>query len=291
MRITASHYKQALRVSRSLLRQYKTQLNNINVYPVPDGDTGTNLFMTIDYVWSKVKSEKTSHFGEFAMKVAEAAMEGAQGNSGNILAMFLYGLAEYSQDKEYLTPEDLVYAFEIGTEYAYSAVDSPKEGTILTAMRATVKAAKREIENGNQDLGDIMSKCIDAAIDSLRESRVSLPELIEYDVLDSGGLGFILLLKAWNSTFGKMDQLYIELTKKKVEVKLTGGKCINLLVRLDRSVDLGELKAKLRELGDSIAVNIMNDKLKVHIHSFHLDEVEKLISQYGQIINRKISDI
>ena len=159
MEITGEHYWFALKISRILLKKYKERLNRINVFPVPDGDTGNNLFLTVDGIWKKVKDKKIKHFGKFSEYVAEAALESAVGNSGNILASFLYGIYDYSKDKEVLKPEELIYAFEKGTEYAYQSVEDPKEGTILTAMRATVETAKKEIEKGNRNLADILKKC------------------------------------------------------------------------------------------------------------------------------------
>ncbi len=287
MRINGHHYYETIKYAHLLLSQYKDQINNINVFPVPDGDTGTNLYLTVKGIWEKVKSKKISHFGKFAELVSDAALESATGNSGNILASFLYGIYDYSQNKESLSVEELVEAFEVGTNYAYEAVETPLEGTILTAMQATVRTAKKEIEKGNRNLVEIIKKCVDTALKELEKKRVFVPSLVKYDVLDAGGVGFVLILNAWAKSV--RHDLIVAITNKKVEIKYSGKYCINLLVRINGNVGIEELKEKLSEIGDSIVVTNVGDLVKIHVHSFNVEKVKDIVSRFGEIVSTKIS--
>ncbi len=289
MEITGDHYYQAIKYSRLLLKKYKENLNKINVFPVSDGDTGNNLFLTIDGIWKKIKNNKIKHFGKFSEYVAEAALESAVGNSGNILASFLYGIYDYSKDKEILKPEELIYAFERGTDFAYQAVENPKEGTILTAMRATVETAKKEIEKGNRNLTDILKKCVDVALKELKEKRIYIPELVNYDVIDAGGLGFILIIKSW--TRGLKDEFLLKLTSKEIKINYSGKYCVNILLKLEDPNRIEKLKNKLKEIGNSIIVTKFQDKIKIHIHSADIQLLKSILTRYGNIIKFSVSPI
>lgn len=128
MEITGKHYKEALKYSKKLLKRYKEKLNQINVFPVADADTGTNLFQTINGIWKKVKNVSIQNFHEFSKLVSDAAFESAQGNSGNILAAFLYGISEYSAGKEKLNERELIEALKMAQDLLILRLKTLKKG-------------------------------------------------------------------------------------------------------------------------------------------------------------------
>ncbi|MCD6483054.1 MAG: DAK2 domain-containing protein [Candidatus Aenigmarchaeota archaeon] len=287
-KISGNYYRRTIQLAVKLLGKYRERLNQINVYPVPDGDTGNNLYLTIKGIWDDIKHVRSRDFGKIARLISDSALKNAQGNSGNILAMFLYGIYDYSRDKKYLLPEDLVYAFEKGLEHAYSAVENPREGTILTAMRVTVETAKKEIENGYRDYKKILKKCIDVSIEELRKSKVNIPQLVEYDVIDAGGLGFVILLQAW--TDDVKEELILKLTQKKIEVKLTGQYCVNIMLKIEEN-KIEELKQFLETVSNSIVLKKISDKVKLHFHCAieAFDDIMMKIFDLGEVVSQQVS--
>lgn len=288
LKISGNYYRRTIQLAVKLMEKYRERLNRINVFPVADGDTGDNLYLTLKGVWDELKKTRSKDFGKIAKIVSDSALKNAQGNSGNILAMFLYGIYDYSRHKKYLLPKDLVYAFETGLKHAYSAVENPKEGTILTAMRATVETAKQEIEKGSNNYKEILKKCIDVALHELRKSKVNLPELKRYDVIDAGGLGFIILLQAWSDDI--KEELIIKLTHKKIEVKLTGQYCVNIMMKMEES-KIEELKNILESVGNSIVIKKVSDKVKLHFHCAveKFDDIMIKILDLGEVIAQQVS--
>jgi len=294
MEITGSHYKEALKYSRKLLKRYKEKLNQINVFPVADADTGTNLFQTVNGIWKKVENVSIQDFHKFSKLVSDAAFESAQGNSGNILAAFLYGISEYSTGKEKLNERELIEAFESGSRFAYSSIKNPREGTILTAMREFVDSAKKQFQL-SFDFSNVFRSSIQMAYESLEKHRKEIPELLEFDVLDAGGMGFILMLKGWyQSLLGKTKHLTIKMKKiinLKTSNKTHNGYCVSALLRIRNSHKLKKLEKILKKIGDSLIIMREKEKVKLHIHCKHIEVLKDLLLKYGEILDLKMSRI
>ncbi|WKZ82560.1 MAG: DAK2 domain-containing protein [Acidimicrobiia bacterium] len=177
------------------LRQHRTAIDRLNVYPVPDGDTGTNMTSTVESVMAAADGAES--MVEIAHAMAHGSLMGAQGNSGIILSQILRGLADAFGDQASLGTEQLVDALERASQAAYEAVGRPVEGTILTVLRAAAKAARAADTPAGEDLAGLMLRVYGRALQSLEETPELLPVLKQAGVVDAGGAGFLLLLAAF----------------------------------------------------------------------------------------------
>jgi len=279
MELYAYHIKDFIRHSLILLEEYKDGINNINVFPVADKDTGTNIYNTLKGIWERVKDIEVNSVGHFLKHVAEAALESAQGNSGNILAMFFYGLYEGLKDKEKITIEDLSNALKLGYEYAKSSVQNPKKGTILSVMEALVESFEKE----KKDIAKALKEGINNALFYLEVYREEVDALKKNNVVDAGGLGFIIMLKGWLKAHGFDIEIPIDkYLKKVVNRKSVGAFCINILLKDVQNFD--ELKDKLNNVGESLVIKKIGNKAKIHIHHNNLEYIKKLVAMYGKIV-------
>lgn len=177
------------------LRQYREALDRLNVYPVPDGDTGTNMTLTVESAVAEVESAESME--EVAAALAHGSLMGAQGNSGIILSQILRGLADAFRNAADLGTSHLVDALDRASSAAYEAVGIPVEGTILTVLREAAEAARDEDTPEGEDLADLLQRVYRRAEESLRNTPELLPVLKEAGVVDAGGAGFLLLLVAF----------------------------------------------------------------------------------------------
>ncbi len=180
---------------RDALRAHQEELNRLNVYPVPDGDTGTNMTLTLESVCAELGSAE--RMDDVCQAVAHGSLMGARGNSGVILSQILRGFAEVFADRQAVTTEDLVTALRRGADAAYDAVVRPVEGTILTVVRAAAEAAEATGAAGASSLDAVLERVDAAARDAVERTPDLLPVLKEAGVVDAGGRGFTLLLDAF----------------------------------------------------------------------------------------------
>ena len=187
--------KQVLNRYLERLREYREALNRLNVYPVPDGDTGTNMTLTVEAVVAEIEAAES--MDEVASALAHGALMGAQGNSGIILSQILRGLADAFRDEVDLGTAQLVDALDRASAAAYRAVGKPVEGTILTVLREAAEAAQDADTPEGEDLAELLHRVYRRAEASLRNTPELLPVLKEAGVVDAGGAGFLLLLVAF----------------------------------------------------------------------------------------------
>lgn len=181
----------------SWLEHHKAKVNDMNVFPVPDGDTGTNMLLTIRKAYQQVSNVDENHIGRIAEQVARGALTGARGNSGTILSMLLRGFSQELKDKKEMDARTFAKACQSAVDYAYSTVSSvmdPVEGTILTVAREAA-AAIRDRATAESDLKVLLQELIDAAYKSLENTPNLLPKLKEAGVVDSGGMGLVYILE------------------------------------------------------------------------------------------------
>ena len=164
-------------------------LNKINVFPVPDADTGTNMAYTLSVIKDNLQQNIHSNIGEMSVLIADSALDGARGNAGSILAQFLVGLAEGLQDKAKVTTKQFAEAVKVGKQYAYQALLEPTEGTILTVINDWADALTRLSEKYS-DIVEILERALKVAQKSLRETPKKLKVLAKAGVVDAGGQGF-----------------------------------------------------------------------------------------------------
>jgi len=176
------------------LANNRKQVDDLNVFPVPDGDTGTNMSMTLSNSARELEKLSGATAGKVAAVNASALLRGARGNSGVITSLLFRGFAKGIGDDEFVTAQNIAKAFELGVTAAYKAVMKPTEGTILTVARVASEYAKKALANGGSDI-EVFEAAIAGAEDALEQTPELLPALKKAGVVDAGGYGFVLILK------------------------------------------------------------------------------------------------
>jgi dihydroxyacetone kinase-like predicted kinase len=213
--------KKMMLTAASNLEQTKEELNAINVFPIPDGDTGVNLFLTIRAVIEQFDDVDTSTIPEIAQLITKGSFLGAKGNSGVIISQFFQGFSAEIEEHEEVGIEDFAKALEAGSEWAYEAVLHPTEGTILTVIKDTAAIAKTIAEKGG-DWSEMITETYATAVVSLENTPNLLPVLKEAGVVDAGAMGFVNVWLGW--CFQLMDSLGIKIAHIEEEFeKLQNG--------------------------------------------------------------------
>ncbi len=296
--------------AKTLHSQIKT-INQLNVFPVPDGDTGSNMYRTIESGTSKIHNLQNPTLKEIAKLFCQETLLSARGNSGVILSQFFAGFCEEISKHENLTAYQLAIACDEGKKRAYKAVLNPVEGTILTVMRESAQYALDNL-NENSTLEDFFNLAIKECELSLKRTKEILPALIEADVVDSGGAGFLCILKGMQAGAFNMfdDDLLLALTQDEkddnltdyslftTESVLTFGYCTECLVRiqsakiLPENLDEKAVAKQLENLGcESIVALKDGDVLKIHAHTHTPSDVLTLCQCYGEFLNVKIENM
>ncbi len=289
--IHGGHLKRAIFLTTDLLRQEKEFINAINVFPVADGDTGTNMLATMEGIAKEISPLDTYSISLVAQAVADAALEHARGNSGVILSQFFWGFREGVDGKERLTVPEFAYALSVGTKYAYMAVEKPIEGTILTVMRESAEEAQR-IARRIADVGVFLKSVFQRAIEALEKTPELLAKIGKPKIIDSGGYGFVLFLEGFVRAFGVEAKAFrVRGMKAEREVKDEKLYCSNFLLTLNNGWDNNAIKAELRKYGDSVVVIGGNGKVKVHIHTDRPEVVEQVLQRFGDIVQKKVDPI
>jgi DAK2 domain fusion protein YloV len=259
------------------LRQYRDALNRLNVYPVPDGDTGTNMTLTVESVVEAVRAAES--MDQLASAIAEGSLMGAQGNSGIILSQILRGLADAFRDESSVGTLQLVDALDRASTAAYRAVGRPVEGTILTVLREAADAAREGDTPEGESLGDLLGRVYRRAQESLENTPELLPVLKEAGVVDAGGAGFLLLLVAFLEEVTGEDVLLPEAIFAAAAARLVpaGGEVehsvadlryeVMFLLHADDDGAGDRLRDAWGDLGDSIVVVGDGRKWNCHIHT------------------------
>ncbi|MHA2358509.1 MAG: DAK2 domain-containing protein [Candidatus Heimdallarchaeaceae archaeon] len=213
--------KKMMLSAASNLEQTKEHLNAINVFPIPDGDTGVNLFLTMRTVIEQFDGVDSASIAEVAQLITKGSFLGAKGNSGVIISQFFQGFSAEIEEHDEVGIEDFVKALEAGCEWAYDAVLHPTEGTILTVIKDTAAVAKTVAEKGG-DWKEMISETYSTAVVSLENTPNLLPVLKEAGVVDAGAMGFVNVWLGW--CFQLMDSLGIKIAHIEEEFeKLQNG--------------------------------------------------------------------
>ncbi len=281
----------------------KVAVDELNVFPVPDGDTGTNMSMTI----SAAARELALLDGETASKVADvnasALLRGARGNSGVILSLLFRGFAKGLKGKEELDAEGLTNAMKIGVEAAYNAVMKPTEGTILTVARVASEYATSAYKRGKDTL-EIFEAILEGAEKALNETPEILPVLKKAGVVDAGGKGFLVILEGMYSVlkYGKMIESEEAVSASpastqrnaaaEAEADITFTYCTEFIVKREgEDKDPKTLRAYLETIGDCVVVVDDEEIIKVHVHTDHPGNAFEKGLTFGQLINMKVENM
>ena len=285
------------------LEAKKEIINELNVFPVPDGDTGTNMTLTIMSAAKEVKALENPNMLAIAKAISSGSLRGARGNSGVILSQLLRGFTKEIREHDEIDTSILARACERATATAYKAVMKPKEGTILTVAKgASQKAA--ELAETTDDLDTFISEVIAYAQEVLSKTPEMLPVLKEAGVVDSGGQGLLEVLHgAYDAFLGKeIDYSAIEATSgttmvkpgQQAETDIKFGYCTEFIIMLEKeftSKDEAEFKAYLESIGDSIVCVADDDVVKIHVHTNDPGLAIQKALTFGQLSRMKIDNM
>ena len=288
------------------LESKKEWINDLNVFPVPDGDTGTNMTLTIMSAAKEVSGITNPTMATLSKAISSGSLRGARGNSGVILSQLFRGFTKEISKLEILDTESLAIATQIATETAYKAVMKPKEGTILTVAKAVSDKAA-EVALDTDDLEEAIEKVITHAEYVLSKTPDMLPVLKEAGVVDSGGQGLVVVLRGMlDALTGKVTDFEITSPVKKPDsaskgagaaiedVDIKFGYCTEFIIMLDKEFNEKtetEFKAFLSSIGDSIVCVALDDIVKVHVHTNHPGQAFEKALEYGQLTKMKIDNM
>lgn len=283
------------------LNKHVKHVNELNVFPVPDGDTGTNMVTTIHKGLLAVGSTMMD-LPTVARRFARSVVFEARGNSGVIVSQFLKGISEGLCDVDAADAETFIAALEKGVKYAYTAVATPVEGTMLTVVKDATNAVKKEFD-GTQSVDEVIDSFVRHAKRSLEGTPELLSVLKERGVVDSGGMGIVYMFEGIKKYLDGEDIDGVEEDKKQETVDYDAfgpdssfefGYCTELLLQLlngRESFDRDEFKELLAHIGDSIVLSHENDKVRIHIHTRYPEKVFGLCHKYGEFLSSKIENM
>lgn len=300
--INSSQFKSLLESAANNLTNNFEKIDALNVFPVPDGDTGTNMSLTFNAGVKEALNKQSDHVGELAKVLSRGLLMGARGNSGVILSQIFRGIAQSVENKNELTAYDLAHAFVNGKTVAYKAVMRPVEGTILTVVREGADNTLATFEaNPEMNILDVVDTFFHEAVVSLKNTPELLPVLKEVGVVDSGGAGLVLIIQGIKAALE--GNPYEKEAKTEVTQQSAGagmesdefGYCTEFIIRLSDTgmINFKEetLKEGLARIGDSIVVVQDEDIVKVHVHTLNPGDALNLGQRYGEFAKLKIENM
>ncbi len=299
-KVDATQFKKMLVAATQSLQEAEEEINDLNVFPVPDGDTGSNMYATISNAVEEAKQVQKDSVGVVADKLATGALMGARGNSGVILSQLLKGLSDGIGSSRVLTAKNLARGLQRAAEVSYQAVMKPVEGTILTVAKDAGNQAE-ELVDGEADIDivEVLLEVVDEAEKSVVRTKEMLDTLEEAGVVDAGGKGYEIFLEGLLKGLvngaaldEKLEQIhhYEEEVKQEQEVVEEYGYCTEFFLKKP-SIKAAEFKTKIGKMGDSIMVVDGNELIKVHIHTEHPGKVLEKGLEYGQLSDIKIDNM
>ncbi|HHS12792.1 MAG TPA: DegV family EDD domain-containing protein [bacterium] len=280
---------------RKRVMAHMAHLNRINVFPVADGDTGTNLVSTIHAIVKK--PPQNDSVADVSRSMAEAALSGSRGNSGIIFAQFIHGLSESMKNKKVLLTHDFAEAARNGVEQAYRALSKPVEGTILTVMKAWSNALEA-MHSKTESFTDLFSHSLDAARMSLKETPKKLKVLREAGVVDAGAQGFVHFIEGLLEFFKNPSQIdtaveqemVLEETIHEPHEAVTLRYCAEAVLQ-GENMDPEEIRRIADPFGDSLIVAGSSRQIKVHIHTDDPAELFYRLRSLGNLQDQKVDDM
>lgn len=283
------------------LMKHRDTINKLNVFPVPDGDTGTNMVTTVSK--GLVGVEGSPDLSRTSKKFASTVVFEARGNSGVILSQFLKGFSEHLSDFEVADSSQMIEALQHGVDCAYSAVAHPVEGTMLTVLKDATHAVEREHDEA-KSINEVITSFVAHAKTSLDNTPELLPTLKEAGVVDSGGAGVVYLFEGMKMYLDGDD---LELAETEVPesaaIDYTAfdrtstfdyGYCTELLIQLldgREEFDYPKFKETLSSMGDSVVTTFDNDKVRIHIHTPYPEMIFAFCHKYGEFLSLKVENM
>lgn len=300
--ITGLMFRDGIISASNNINSNREAVDALNIFPVPDGDTGTNMSMTISAAAKEVEQmPDDSTIADVSKRCASALLRGARGNSGVILSLIFRGFSKAFKDLDSADSKAVAAAFRAGTDAAYKAVMKPTEGTILTVIRKAAEAAE-DIADIEDNPLEVCNAALQAAKVALQETPELLPVLKKAGVVDAGGQGLVLIFEGIKSVFGK--NIILSKTEGETEKSATAikesdeeikyGYCSEFLIAKEensKEKDPEKLRSYLEFIGDCVVVVDDNDIIKVHVHSNCPGTVIQTALKYGQLYNIKIDNM
>ena len=282
----------------------KKLVDELNIFPVPDGDTGTNMSMTINAAKEELSKLDVAEVSVVSKKAASAMLRGARGNSGVILSLLFKGIGRGLADLEKMDGKEIVAALELGVQDAYKAVMKPTEGTILTVARVAAEKARAELENTDDFLAVWDAVCSGAA-EALEDTPRLLPVLKKAGVIDAGGKGLCVIFEGMRQVFkggeivgvkekteAKADDDFFKNAAAEFDQEINFTYCTEFIVGKEKGAkDSENLRAYLMTIGDCVVVADDDDIIKVHVHTENPGKALQKALDFGQLLTVKIENM
>ncbi len=291
-------FRNAFLAGANWLSENKEILNQLNVFPVPDGDTGTNMSLTLFSAVDELENMENAPLKEILEAVARGTLMGARGCSGVISSQLLAGFAEVGRDKTRLNSQDIAAGLQLGSELAYQAVMKPVEGTILTVIRESAEEAV-QCASGCDDIAELLEVTLNRAKTALENTPNLLPRLAQAGVVDSGGQGYVFMLEGIlqlirhgdvpNTFQQPVASLPLGTAQALVSESWETPYCTEFILT-EVHADVSNIRESFTELGGDLAVVGWNELVKIHIHTADPERVLACAHSYGKPINVKIDD-
>ncbi len=296
--VTADAYKRMVISAAATIENNCTKLNDLNVFPVPDGDTGSNMAMTTGAAVSELMRKSPATVGEAADIAAKSMLRGARGNSGVITSLLFRGIASEMTAMEECDSKTLATALQSGVAAAYKAVANPAEGTILTVSRLAADAAVKAADAGESPV-EVFNAAIENAKVALEQTMEMNPTLKKARVVDAGGMGWVLILEAMRDSL-----LGVDITPTGAGISeasadfsdfndedITFTYCTEFIVSKENNKNTADLKSELEKLGDSLVFVEDDEIIKVHVHTDDPGTALHLAVAYGQFVTVKVENM
>jgi len=283
------------------LEHNRDQVDLLNVFPVPDGDTGTNMYLTLLAAAKEGEKNSEETLGKVAKAISLGSLMGARGNSGVIMSQIFRGIAKTMEGKTEANAVELAQAFRAGSDTAYKAVMKPVEGTILTVIREIARVCEKEAQEGNDVLGSLLSG-VEQGYRTLDKTPMMLPILKEAGVVDAGGRGLLYFLEGFIEGLAQDKEITLDTYKEKTTqnrddrakhpeiLELLYNYCTEALIK-GENLETSDIKDHLSPLGDSMLVVGDEELVKIHIHSNHPGKVLETCLQFGSLSDIKINNM
>ncbi len=308
--LQSSKFKEMILAGSEKLESRADHINALNVFPVPDGDTGTNMKMTFSSGANYVRQSNTHHVGELSETLAKGLLMGARGNSGVILSQIFRGFSKTIAKHQALNAEQFAAAFVGGVESAYKAVMKPVEGTILTVARESALAGE-QMAKQSTDIIEVMEAIVAEGEASLERTPDLLPVLKQVGVVDSGGKGLLTIYEGFLASLkgetavttetplsSESHAAFDEENEHPISMEdITFGYCTEIMVRIGENPSTNQIfdydgfRNTLNELGDSLLVVADDEIIKVHVHTEDPGQVMRLGQEYGELIKIKVDNM
>ncbi len=295
--IDGRRFRRAVIAGADWVRARRRHLNEINVFPVPDGDTGTNMALSLSATARALREEDGEDLAAASRTAADASVLGAKGNSGIILAHWFQGVAEHLREHAQADPERLAKAFAQATETVYGAMEKPLEGTILTVMRATSERAAVAADK-HKDVASFLGEIVEGAHEALQKTPEMLQVLKDAHVVDAGAEGWVNFLQGMHCAVRGVP--LPEFTEEEIhEVvehpplppgEITNRYCTELVVR-GKGFRAETLRRRFADLGDCLMVATTGELFKLHVHTNHPDRAMDIATRLGTVEECKVDDM